>query len=53
MEAGASARWTNGQATLPLHGLTGAGMTILTLDVVSAGPYLADTLAAQQDVLCA
>lgn len=53
MEAGASARWTNGQATLPLHGLTGAGMTILTLDVVSAGPYLADTSAAQQDVLCA
>ncbi|MCP1229990.1 Hint domain-containing protein [Acetobacter indonesiensis] len=53
MEAGASARWTNGQATLPLHGLTGAGMTILTLDVVSAGPYLADTPAVQQDVLCA
>lgn len=53
MEAGASARWTNGQAALPLHGLTTGGMTILTLDVVSAGPYLADTPAVQQDILCA
>ncbi|GAN61405.1 hypothetical protein ACI01nite_22910 [Acetobacter cibinongensis] len=36
-------RWTNGNASLPLDMVSLTGLAHLTLEIVSAGPYLLDT----------
>lgn len=45
---GASSRWTNGNAQLPLGKRNPDSVTLVSIEIKSAGPYLLDNVSAQR-----